>query len=211
MMSFGAPGEYHGSTPLLNTPSLEFCFGDDVPSLPEFKQLRTAFASFPQHTIMIKRFRSCSFAARFHAIMKSNFTNHPMVWVNSECLGQPRSGTCPITHLTKYQVACVCRPPGGSQPPYAVVWTIALWGLGRGCLWVGREFESGNRTLHKLKDIYHASLIPAFSEPTETLVVACTHQRLDERERLPLTGEQRCLHSAREGFLPNSSAFWSWT
>lgn len=68
---------------------------------------------------------------------------------------------------------------------------------------VGREFESGNRTLYKLKDIYHASLIPAFSEPTETLVVACTHQRLDERERLPLTGEQRCLHSAREGFLPN--------
>lgn len=169
------------------------------------------FASFPQHTVMIKRFRWCSFAARFHAIMKSNFMNHPMAWVNSECFGQPRSGTCPITHVTKYQVACVCRPPGGSQPPYAVVWTIALWGLGRGCLWVGREFESGNRTLHKLKDIYHASLIPAFSEPTETLVVACTHQRLDERERLPLTGEQRCLHSAREGFLPNSSAFWSWT
>lgn len=50
MMNFGAPGEHHGSTRLLNTPSLEFCFGHDVPSLPEFKQfLRNLCFFSPTH------------------------------------------------------------------------------------------------------------------------------------------------------------------
>lgn len=135
-LNFGVPGEHHGSTPLLNdTPSSTDCHfvpgtyftisscGERCQAYQNLRSLRN-LCFFPKHSSTPSNYQEIPIVQRYRPT-SCNLHEPPDDPGHFRILGQPRSKTYPITIVTKYQVACVCRPPGGSQP-HAFVWTIAL-------------------------------------------------------------------------------------